>query len=118
LHRHCGVKDLTDEDRDRLNGGVERIIQKSDRDEMLRQLSRELTKSRQKLHDAHRIGRLPVIGEDEFRDPVVARADDSAHREALGVRLSPGFMRQVECARGMRICGWVSRARNSMMLTE
>ena len=38
------AKDLTDEDRDRLNGGVERIIQKSDRDEMLRQLSRELIK--------------------------------------------------------------------------
>ena len=36
------AKDLTDEDRDRLNGGVERIIQKSDRDEMLRQLSREI----------------------------------------------------------------------------
>jgi CheY-like chemotaxis protein len=34
------AKDLTDEDRDRLNGGVERIIQKTDRDEMLRQLSR------------------------------------------------------------------------------
>jgi GAF domain-containing protein/CheY-like chemotaxis protein len=32
-------KDLTDADRDRLNGGVARIIQKSDRDEMLRQLS-------------------------------------------------------------------------------
>jgi signal transduction histidine kinase/CheY-like chemotaxis protein len=38
------AKDLTDEDRDRLNGGVERIIQKSDRDEMLRQLSRELAR--------------------------------------------------------------------------
>ena len=38
------AKDLTDEDRDRLNGGVERIIQKSDRDEMLRQLSREIAK--------------------------------------------------------------------------
>jgi CheY-like chemotaxis protein len=36
------AKDLTDADRTRLNGGVERIIQKSDRDEMLRQLSREL----------------------------------------------------------------------------
>jgi CheY-like chemotaxis protein len=36
------AKDLTDEDRDRLNGGVERIIQKSDRDEMLRQLTREV----------------------------------------------------------------------------
>jgi CheY-like chemotaxis protein len=38
------AKDLTDEDRDRLNGGVERIIQKSGRDEMLRQLSREISK--------------------------------------------------------------------------
>jgi hypothetical protein len=35
---------LTEEDRNRLNGGVERIIQKSDRDEMLRQLSREISK--------------------------------------------------------------------------
>jgi len=38
------AKDLTDEDRDRLNGGVERIIQKSDRDEMLHQLSREISR--------------------------------------------------------------------------
>jgi CheY-like chemotaxis protein/anti-sigma regulatory factor (Ser/Thr protein kinase) len=38
------AKDLTDEDRDRLNGGVERIIQKSDRDEMLRQLGREISR--------------------------------------------------------------------------
>jgi signal transduction histidine kinase/CheY-like chemotaxis protein len=38
------AKDLTDEDRNRLNGGVERIIQKSDRDEMLRQLSRDIGK--------------------------------------------------------------------------
>jgi CheY-like chemotaxis protein len=38
------AKDLTQEDRDRLNGGVERIIQKSDRDAMLRQLSREIAK--------------------------------------------------------------------------
>jgi CheY-like chemotaxis protein len=38
------AKDLTDQDRDRLNGGVERIIQKNDRDEMLRQLSREISK--------------------------------------------------------------------------
>jgi CheY-like chemotaxis protein len=38
------AKELTDEDRDRLNGGVERIIQKSDRDEMLRHLSREVSR--------------------------------------------------------------------------
>ena len=38
------AKELTDADRDRLNGGVERIIQKSDRDEMLHQLARELSR--------------------------------------------------------------------------
>jgi adenylate cyclase len=38
------AKDLTNEDRNRIIGGVERIIQKTDRDEMLRQLSRELSK--------------------------------------------------------------------------
>src|SRR5271165_2718714 len=41
----------------------------------------------QELHHAHRIRRHAVVGENEFRDPKVARADDSAHREALGVRL-------------------------------
>jgi signal transduction histidine kinase/CheY-like chemotaxis protein len=38
------AKDLTDADRGRLNGGVERIIQKTNRDDMLRQLSREISK--------------------------------------------------------------------------
>src|SRR5262249_52941379 len=38
------AKELTDEDRTRLNGGVERVIHKRDRDEMLRQLSREIGK--------------------------------------------------------------------------
>jgi hypothetical protein len=38
------ANELTDEDRDRLNRGVERVIQKSDRDEMLQQLSREVAK--------------------------------------------------------------------------
>jgi CheY-like chemotaxis protein len=37
-------KDLTAEDRSRLNGEVERIIQKSERDEMLRRLTDELSK--------------------------------------------------------------------------
>jgi len=36
------ARDLNEEDRNRLNGGVERIIQTSDRDEMLGQLSREI----------------------------------------------------------------------------
>ena len=38
------AKDLTEADRNRLNGGVEHIIQKSDRDEMLRRLTGELSK--------------------------------------------------------------------------
>ncbi len=38
------AKELTDEDRSRLNGGVERIIEKSERDEMLRRLTTELGK--------------------------------------------------------------------------
>jgi GAF domain-containing protein/DNA-binding response OmpR family regulator/anti-sigma regulatory factor (Ser/Thr protein kinase) len=38
------AKDLTEADRNRLNGGVERIIQKSERDEMLRRLAVELGK--------------------------------------------------------------------------
>jgi GAF domain-containing protein/CheY-like chemotaxis protein len=38
------AKELTQQERTRLNGGVERIIQKSDRDEMLRQLSREISR--------------------------------------------------------------------------
>jgi CheY-like chemotaxis protein/anti-sigma regulatory factor (Ser/Thr protein kinase) len=38
------ARDLTDEDRSRLNGGVERIIQKTDRDEMLREVRSVLAK--------------------------------------------------------------------------
>jgi GAF domain-containing protein/CheY-like chemotaxis protein/anti-sigma regulatory factor (Ser/Thr protein kinase) len=38
------AKDLTDADRGRLNGGVERIIQKTDRDDMLREVRSVLAK--------------------------------------------------------------------------
>jgi hypothetical protein len=38
------AKELTSEDRSRLNGEVERIIHKTGHDEMLRQLSGELGK--------------------------------------------------------------------------
>ena len=38
------AKDLTDADRSRLNGGVERIIQKTNRDDMLREVRSVLTK--------------------------------------------------------------------------
>src|SRR5271156_5702657 len=40
-----------------------------------------------KLHDADGIGRPVVVGQDEFRDPERSGAGDSAHREALGLRL-------------------------------
>ena len=61
------AKDLTDEDRDRLNGGVERIIQKSDRDEMLRQLSREISKC-VKLQDHE--GRMKILYVEDNDDNV------------------------------------------------
>jgi adenylate cyclase len=38
------ARDLTDSDRNRLNGGVERIIQKTDRDDMLREVRSVLIK--------------------------------------------------------------------------
>jgi PAS domain S-box-containing protein len=38
------AKDLTDADRGRLNGGIERIIQKTDRDDMLREVRSVLAK--------------------------------------------------------------------------
>ena len=38
------ARDLTDADRTRLNGGVERIIQKTDRDEMLFEVRSVLAK--------------------------------------------------------------------------
>src|ERR1700731_416353 len=41
----------------------------------------------EELHDAHRVRRPPVIGQDIFGDPEVARADYPAHREAFPVRL-------------------------------
>src|SRR3954451_18094785 len=39
------------------------------------------------LHDAHGIGRPPVIGQDIFGDPEVARAGYPPHGEAFPVRL-------------------------------
>jgi CheY-like chemotaxis protein len=38
------ARDLTDADRRRLNGGVERIIQKSNRDDMLREVRNVLAR--------------------------------------------------------------------------
>jgi signal transduction histidine kinase/DNA-binding response OmpR family regulator len=44
------AKDLTEEDRSRLNRGVERIIQRTDRDEMLREMSVTLNKCIEQRH--------------------------------------------------------------------
>src|SRR5580704_478424 len=39
------------------------------------------------LHNAHRVRRLPVVGEDEFSDPEVGSAEYPSHSEAFLVRL-------------------------------
>ena len=39
------------------------------------------------LHDAHRVRRLPVVGEDKFSDPEVGSAEYPPHREAFLVGL-------------------------------
>src|ERR1700746_49693 len=40
------------------------------------------------FHDAHGVGRLGVICEDEFGDPKITAADDSPDRKPLFVRLT------------------------------
>jgi len=40
------------------------------------------------LHDAHGVGRLAVIGEDEFGDPKLTAANDSSDRKPLFVWLT------------------------------
>src|SRR6202035_2492913 len=40
------------------------------------------------LHDAHGVGRLAVIGEDEVGDPNIPAANDSSNRKPLFVRLT------------------------------
>ena len=46
-------KDLTAEDRNRLNGGVERIIEKTDRDDMLREVQGALVKCMERARNAN-----------------------------------------------------------------
>src|SRR6202008_1163118 len=41
----------------------------------------------EEFHDAHRVRRLPVIGQDIFSDPEVARADNPPHCEAFPIWL-------------------------------
>jgi CheY-like chemotaxis protein len=51
------AKDLTSEDRARLNGGVERILQKSGRDEMLATVARALAALLTRRHDREAMGK-------------------------------------------------------------
>src|SRR6185312_9714183 len=39
------------------------------------------------LHDAYRVRRPPIVGQDQFSDPEVGRTEYPPHREALLVRL-------------------------------
>ena len=50
------AKDLTDADRLRLNGGVERMIQKTDRDDMLREVRGVLAKCLERPRNLLRAG--------------------------------------------------------------
>ena len=40
------------------------------------------------LHDAHGVGRLAVIGQNEFGDPKIAAANDSPDRKPFFARLT------------------------------
>ena len=44
------------------------------------------------LHDAHRIGRLAVIGQDEFSNPKITTANDSLDSKPLFVRLTSALV--------------------------
>src|SRR5438132_13858770 len=44
------------------------------------------------LHDAHGVGRLAVIGQDEFGDPKITAANGSPDREPLFVRLPSALL--------------------------
>ena len=50
------------------------------------------------LHDAHGVGWLAVIGQDEFGDPKITAANDSLDSKALLVRLDRAGDLYVEAA--------------------
>jgi len=50
------ARDLTDEDRSRLNGGAERIIQKTERDELLHEVRGTLSKCIERRNDVKTVG--------------------------------------------------------------
>src|ERR1700690_3562577 len=52
------------------------------------------------LHDAHRVGRLGVIRQDEFGDPKIAAANHSSHSKPLVARLIRALVLNVASAAG------------------
>ena len=52
------------------------------------------------LHDAYGVGRLAVIGQDEFGDPKITAADDSLDSKPLFARLTSALVLYVVSAAG------------------
>src|SRR5215467_14046447 len=52
------------------------------------------------LHDAHGVGRLAVIGQDEFGDPKIAATNDSSDRKTLFARLTGALVLYVASTSG------------------
>src|ERR1700687_4462149 len=52
------------------------------------------------LHDAHGVGRLAVISQDEFGDPKITAANDSPDRKPLFVRLNRALVLYVAATAG------------------
>src|SRR6516164_1435316 len=52
------------------------------------------------LHDAHGVGRLAVIYEDEFGDPKITAANDSSDSKPLFARLTSALVLYVESTAG------------------
>src|ERR1700758_3787237 len=52
------------------------------------------------LHDADRVGRLAVIGQDEFGDPKITAANDSSDSKPLFARLTSALVLYVASTAG------------------
>src|SRR6202044_180660 len=56
------------------------------------------------LHDAHGVGRLAVICQDEFGDPKIPAADDSSDSKPLFARLTSALVLYVASTAGSLAC--------------
>src|SRR5579863_929379 len=62
------------------------------------------------LHDAHGVGRLAVICQDEFGDPKITAANDSSDRKPLFARLTSALVLYVAPRVRSPDCGYSSTA--------